>query len=488
MTEAKSSYRQIIKSTSVFGGVQFFTILISLLRSKCIALFVGPVGIGIIGLFNITLNLISSLTNAGLEMSAVKNISAAENNPSLLAKEIVVLKRLVWITGILGTSAVAVFSPLLSQLTFGNYDYTLAFVFISGTLLFRQLTNGELVILQGLRKIKLLAKANLIGNLLGLLISVPLYFYFGIDGIVPSLLLSSLVALVVAMQYQTKLSLEPVTLSNKEVFSEGRNMVKLGMSLSVIGLLTAASSYVLQIFISHYGTLGNVGLYNAGFTILNTYVGVIFTAMATDYYPRLSKICNDSESVKKLVTHQATIAVLLITPIIVIFLALAPNLIKILYTKEFLPIVPLVCWGILGMIIKAVSWSMGYILIAKGDSRMFIKTSVFFNSLFLVINILGYYFYGLEGLGITFAFNYGIHFLGLKIITAKRYGFHFDTEFYKLFSICSVICGLTFLSLQLTTVAAKYTMISLLIGISIWFSLAQLDKRLLFKEFFRRNK
>ncbi len=489
MTDTKSSYRQIITSTSIFGGVQFFSILISVIRSKCIAVFIGPAGVGILGLFVSALNLMGSCTSFGIETSAVKMIASAENNQEAVAKEIFILKRLAWITGILGTLAVMVLSPFLSKITFGNYDYILAFVLISVTLLFKQLTNGELAILQGLHKIAPLAKANLFGNLFGLLVSLPLYFFLGIDGIVPSIVISSVVALWAAFAFHSNRAAQTIKLSDKEVFREGKSMIKLGLSLSFIGLLATASSYLLQIFISHTSGISEVGLYSAGFTILNTYVGVIFTAMATDYYPRLSKISHDNVALQKLVTQQSNMGILLLTPIVVVFLALAPHVIRLLYSKEFLPIVPLVCWGILGMIIKAVSWSMGYVLIAKGDSKMFVKTSIGFNTLFLIINLLGYHFYGLEGLGVTFAINYVIHFVGLKIITANWYNLHFDKEFYSLFAVCIFICVAAFVSLKLDYFWAKYLLFPILIVISFWFSFVQLNKRLHFKDFLsKKNK
>jgi O-antigen/teichoic acid export membrane protein len=488
MSDAKSSYRQIIKSTSIFGSVQVFTILISIIRSKVIALLIGPAGIGLIGLYNAALNLIGSFTNAGLETSGVKAISSAEKNTEALSREVSILKRLVWISGIFGAVAVAILSPLLSKISFGNYQYTLAFGLISFALLFKQLTNGSLVVLQGLRKIQYLAKANLYGNLSGLLISVPLYYYFKMDGIVPSLVISSALAMLVAFYFRAKIKIDHMRLNNKEVFTEGKELILLGFSLSLIGLLTTLSSYLLQIFISNWKNVSEVGFYNAGFTILNTYVGIIFTAMATDYYPRLAKICHDDHLVKKLVAEQSIIAILLLTPIIVIFLIFAPTVIRLLYSKDFLPIVPLVCWGILGMIIKAVSWSMGYILIAKGDSKTFIKTSVFFNSLFLIINVAGYYFYGLEGLGITFLINYIIHFFGVKIILARKYHFSFDNKFYRLFLCCIVICAATFLCLNINQVIIKYILLSILALISIWFSIVQLDERLNLKDFLSKNK
>ena len=125
----------------------------------------------------------------------------------------------------------------------------------------------------------------------------------------------------------------------------------------------------------------DVGLYSAGFVILNSYVGIIFNAMGTDYFPRLSEIANDIIKLRKTVLEQAIVAILLITPIIVVFLAFAPLIIVILYSNEFSPIVAMVTWGILGMIFKAVSWSMGYMIIAKGDSKVFIKTAIGFNAI-----------------------------------------------------------------------------------------------------------
>ena len=75
MTEKKDSYRQIMKATSVFGGVQVFQILISIVRSKFVAILLGPAGMGIVGLLTATTGLVNGFTNFGLGTIAVKNIS-----------------------------------------------------------------------------------------------------------------------------------------------------------------------------------------------------------------------------------------------------------------------------------------------------------------------------------------------------------------------------------------------------------------------------
>src|SRR4051794_12211349 len=125
MSDPQASYRQIIKATSIFGGVQVFTIILSIIRSKFIAVLLGPAGMGIAGLLTTTTGLINSLTNFGLGTSAVRDVAFANStgNESRIAIVIIVLKRLVWATGILGTLVILVFSPWLSQFTFGNRDY-----------------------------------------------------------------------------------------------------------------------------------------------------------------------------------------------------------------------------------------------------------------------------------------------------------------------------------------------------------------------------
>ena len=104
MQEHRSSYRQIVKATSLFGGVQFFQIIISIVRSKFVAILLGPSGMGVVGLLTSSTGLITGLTNFGLGTSAVKNISeaTATNDNERISTVILVMRRLLWVTGLLG--------------------------------------------------------------------------------------------------------------------------------------------------------------------------------------------------------------------------------------------------------------------------------------------------------------------------------------------------------------------------------------------------
>ena len=491
MSDSKTLYKQLLKSTTLFGGVQVFNIVISILRSKLIALFIGPAGMGVAGLFSSTIELIYSATSLGLGTSGVKSIS--QRNSELkdldeLNKTISILKQLMWFTGILGCLVTLFFSSWISEFTFGNKFYTWHFAWLSLTLLFKNILNSNYAILQGTGKLKELAKANFYGSFIGLLITLPLYYYFGIDGIVPTIILSALITTIISTFYTDKIKINIRELSFKKLFFEGKSLVQLGIMLSLSGLMTTVSAYLLQIYISNTSGINEVGYYLAGMTLLNSYVGVIFTSMSTDYFPRLSAVANNEETIRNLVKHQATIAILIITPLICLFIPFASIIIKTLYTSEFIIIVSMTIFGILGMLFRAVSWAMGYILIAKGDSKMFIKTAIFFNVLFLAMNVFAYSFWGLEGLGISFCIYYIVHFFGLKILTLKIYNFYFDSQFYKLFLFALLNCVCVYGLNCIEDNVIRTFFLIVLVLISILFSLVQLNNKIGFMSLYNKLK
>lgn len=444
-----------------------------------IAVFIGPAGMGIISLLNSTLAIISSFTGLGIETSSVKHISENYKNDDLdsVAPIITVIKKLVIITGIFGAIITIILSKWLSILTFGNSNHTFSFVFLSVTLLLKQLTIGELVILQGLRRMKFLAQANFYGNLFGLLFSIPFYYYCGIDAIVPTIIVASLSALFFAFFYSKKIKFKKVIIPNKQLTTEGKSIVRLGIMLTISGLFTLLATYLIQVYIGKYGGLEQVGYYNAGFTLLNSYVGIIFTVMSTDYFPKLAAVNQDNTKVRISVTEQSFVSILIITPIIILFLTMIPLIVKIIYTPKFNAIIPMVCFGIVAMLFRAVSWSIGFVLLAKGDSKMFIKTAVGFSFLSLGLNVLGYFFYGLEGVGFSFFIYYIIHFIVLKMITKKRYNLYFDSGFYLVYLICLVMCMVTFLFRYLSNPILKYSLMSCMVIISLIFVLFQMNKK-----------
>ncbi len=447
--ESQSSYKQIIKATSIFGSVQVIIILISIVRSKFIAVLLGPIGIGISGMLTATTGILSGLTNFGLGTSAVRDISTAYDSGNIKRIAIVanVLNRWMWVTGLLGMILTLVFSPLLSYLSFGNYDYTIAFLVLSITLLINQLNSAQLVILQGSRKISLLAKANLAGSIIGLLTTIPLYYILGINGIVPALVIAAFTAFFTSYYFRKKVYIEKIRVNKVKSIAEGKQMLKMGFLISMSGFMNLGFSYLVRLFITHEGSITELGLYNAGFTIISTYVGLIFTAMGTDYFPRLSAVADDVNKANETINNQIEIALVILGPVIITFILFIRLIIHILYSDQFLGISTMMVWAALGMLFKAVSWTFGYYFLAKRASKLFFWNELIANLYHTLINITGYYFWGLSGLGYSFVLSYFIYLIHLFLVTNIKFKFTFEKNviFILLMQIAFSSCSLMIL-------------------------------------------
>lgn len=163
-----------------------------------------------------------------------------------------------------------------------------------------------------MRKYRYLANTNVVGNAVGLIFIIPLYYFWKIDAIVPVLLFSNALIFILSYIYARKIKIEKEEITITDIKVEGRDMLKMGVLISLQGMLAILASYFIRIFISRMGSIDDVGLFNAGFTIVNTYVGLVFTAMATDYYPRLSAIASDNDSFVRAINQQAEISLLLL--------------------------------------------------------------------------------------------------------------------------------------------------------------------------------
>ena len=484
MTEQKDSYRQIMKATSLFGGVQVFQILISVIRSKFVAILLGPAGMGIVGLLASTTGLIAGLTGFGLGTSGVKNVTEAysSGNKERIDTVVSVVRRLVWLTGLLGAMLTLVFSPWLSEFAFGNKEYTLAFVWLSITLLFAQLNIGEMVVLQGMRKLQYLAKANIYGSLSGLVVAIPLYYKLGIRGIVPVIIITAFMTFFFSRYFARKVKTEKVKLSLSATITEGKSMMVMGFMISMSAMIILFVDYLLRIFINHIGHVEDVGFYNAGFAIINTYVGMVFTAMGTDYYPRLSVVADNNQQCKDNINQQAEIALLILAPILIIFLIFVNWAVVLLYSKQFLVITDMLHWAALGIFFKAVSWSIAFVFLAKGEGKLYFWSEFASSMYTLIFNMLGYYLGGLTGLGVSFLLSFTVYFIQVFVIARTRYHFSFYSSFITIFLVQFTLALLTFALVNLVEQPYSYFWGIVLIAISGWYSYRELDRRIGVKE------
>ena len=435
----RSRYRSSFGATVLFSGVQFYQILIRIVKSKFIALFIGPEGMGISSLLHSTTDTISAATNLGLSTSSVKTIAVAnrEGNKEYIAKNITALRRLIWITGALGMLICAVLAPIWSQASFGNSEYIWSFVFVSVVILLDQLNRGNLALLQGMQEKKKLAKANIIGQTLNALVTVPLYYSYGLKAIVAALVLGSLISLVISTVFSHRIKVEKVKMTFRETFSIGREMIKLGFFLSLQFLMSTIVILIIRNYVSDIGGVDEVGLYSAGTSIVATYIGLVFSAISTDYFPRLAAT-KSNEEMGLAVKTQAELTLLLLAPLIVAFIVFCKPVIILLYSEQFLPIEYMMYWSIGAVLFQAMGWAVSYTLLAKAKPSVFFLNELFSTAWGLPIKLLCYKYWGLTGFGMATMIVYALYLVQVLILSKHLFGLSYDFSIWKLFFLLNV--------------------------------------------------
>lgn len=487
--EERSSYRGIFKATSLFGGVQVYQILVSVIKSKFIAVLLGPLGVGVLGLYQSAIQFIQSLTSMGLKSSAVRDVSEANGCGDIekVAAVVKSLRRLVWCTGLFGMLIVIAFSPVLSETSFGDNMHIVPFICLSLTLLLDQICAGQNVVLQGMRRLKHLAMASAIGATASLVVSIPLYYIYGVNGIVPTLILNSISFLIISYLFARKVKLPQVNQTIKETFKRGNGMLRMGLAMSWNGILVYGCAYVLRWFVRIETGTEAVGLFTAGFTIINSYVGMVFNAIGTDYYPRLAAANDSNEKMRKIVNQQGEIATLIMAPLLMICIVLMPIVIQILYSDKFLEANEYVIFAAIGMMFKLGSWLIAYQFIAKGESRLFVINETITNFYFLIISIIAYKVYGLAGLGIATTVCFLIYFIQVYVIARRKYGYCMSRDFRVIMIIdLLLLCSCLVLS-KLGSQSILYGIGGLLILCSCFYSLKELDSRMRIFDFVKNR-
>ena len=465
-----------MKATSIFGGVQIINIILNIVRTKFVAVLLGPVGVGINGLYSSTITLVSSFTGMGLKMSAIKNI-AEKDKPNEVAEVFYILSFWVWITGFLGFILFIIFAEHLSYFVFDNANYAIGFRILSIILLVNQLKDGKQVLIQGTRHIKYLAKVNVFSSIAGVIIAIPLYYQYNLDGIVPSMLLISIVNLLVTFFFQQKIKLPKARVSLRKVWEIGKEILLQGFLLSISGQILFFTIYSTRIFISSSGTLDDVGLYNAGYSMTTIYVGMIFNAMGTDYFPRLSKVNQNRELLINNINQQLELGIIILTPLVCFLIFFIKWIILIIYSEAFLEVTGMVTFMVMGMTFRLLAWVFGYLFIAKGQAKLFLFNELGMAIYFLAFNFIAFKYFGLTALGIAFLLGYFIYSIQVMIICKLRYDIHLEREAFWLF--CKCLCLIIGIYISIYSSGESINFIGLfIIVISFIFSYSELNKRM----------
>ncbi len=468
-----SQYKIIFKSTFLFGLVQVFKVLISFVKNKIVALLLGPEGVGIIGIFISTSSMLQTGASLGISQSAVRDISESNSSSdrAKFSKVISVTNRLTLFTGLLGLILTVFLSPFLSKWTFGDTSYTIPYIILGIAVAFNIVTEGQLAVLKGMRQLKALANASIIGAVIGLVTSIPLYYFFNKSGIIPSLVITGFSALIFSNYFVKKINYDKTKMTFNEIYSVANPMIIMGIALMFVTFLSSLAAVFISAYIRSKGGLDEVGYYNAGVAIINSYFGVIIAALTTDYFPRLASINKDNKKIQIELNRQSSVSLVLTSPLIVLFIVFLPWFVTLLYSSEFFPTVEFMKYAIYGTLITICSNQVDMILVAKYEIKIFSFISILYRILQVIVSVTLFDFFGLKGMGIAITVMGFIHLLIMTLVVYKKFGIFYDKLFLKIGSVVLIFSIMSSYIGEINNVGFRIFLGFLLFIISVFYSI-----------------
>lgn len=421
-----NSFSHILKYTGVFGGVQGLNILVGVVRNKFTALFLGPSGMGLLALFNSFQSFLSSSCNFGIPTSGVRVVAERHDNVCLV-------RSVCFLSALLGALVCLSFGVILDSFSFSSACHALHFLLLSPTVFFTILAGGEMAVLKGLGLLRQQVIVASVLALLSLLFSVPIYGYFGESGILAVLFLLAFSQWLLC--YVCLRRVAPFRLRfSRWMLVAGLPMICMGGSFVLSGMMASGAELLVRAFLGWRGDLSEVGLFNAGITIVLVYGGMIFSVMDADYYPRLSAVHGerrDADAVRSrnaIINKQLEVNVLLATPVVLLLVVMLPWLLPTLYNQDFIGVLGMAQVASVGLLFKAFYLPIEYIPLSRGDAKVFLVQESCAALLLVVSEIGGYLLFGLTGIGVGVLLAYLVESMGVFFFCSHYYGYRMSLD------------------------------------------------------------
>ncbi len=386
-------------------------IIAGILTSKAIAFFIGVEGMALIGNLRNFLSAIQSISILGFYNGVVKTIAKFRDDSVNLSKTLSTAYYLCFFSTIIVSFLCYYNAQYINDLLFTSYyDFAYVIKIMALALPFYALNMMSFSIMNGFSNYKMLLIINIIGQILGLLVTLLLIYQDRIDGalvaavVAPSLIfLITLVGIVNRRNLMTYIKTDHISFDILKSFGP----------YAAMALVTAIALPLISICIRNY-IISEIGIKEAGYweamnRISNYYLMFITSIITLYILPRFSKIHTKKEFKKEILGFYKSVIPIFGIGLIVLYF-LRPLIVPLIFSEEFQPTENLFFWQLLGDFMKVLSLVISYQFLAKKMFTHFIVIEVFlvitlyFSSVYLIDE------FGVEGAVIGHFLSYLMHY------------------------------------------------------------------------------
>ncbi|NBL65335.1 oligosaccharide flippase family protein [Flavobacterium sp. NST-5] len=418
-------YKKVLHSTFVkVASLNSFSVVIKILSglitSKIVATFLGASGMALLSNLRNFYSSVETVASLGFQNGIVKYAAENKSDVSQLKKTVATL----FISMLCAAIIVGIFlffaAEFLRQEVFGFGAFGFVFQLMAFALPFYILGLLFTNILNGFAQFKAVIFINIAGNILGLLLTVFLVIWYGINGaFIATVLLPAFIFLVSLIFVSKEIRLA-------EMVSPAHFDFKIIKQLAGFSLMTFVSGFIgpMIYLMIRNNIINTIGTTEAGFwaaveRISFNYMLFVSTLLTVYFMPKLVEAKTTVQT--GAIFRNYFKSVLPVFALLLIGIYIFREFItKILFSADFLPIGELLPWQLAGDFFKAASLILGYQFFAKKMTITFIISEILSLSILYCSSLYFIEAQGSQGVVIAYFITYLIYFLGLSIFFRKE--------------------------------------------------------------------
>ncbi|MBP6455542.1 MAG: O-antigen translocase [Chitinophagaceae bacterium] len=386
----------ILSDRKEFIGVAFFTalqsgvkLIVNFIIGKMAAVYLGPVGLGLLGQFQNLANLFQNFSNGAIQNGVIKHI-AQEKNIEEQKKITQTAFTISLIIGFLFFIAVVLFSSFLNNSFVKLENYFYPFLFLGLSCLFFSLNTLITSLFNATKDFKSLSYFNISQSIITLLLFIPLTFLGKLNGALIAVVSFNVLSFFVGFFMLRNKRLQ---FAKSFIWGIDKRIVKNLAAFSLMTLVTVFNSSVTQLsvrtFIINHISKIDAGFWEALNRISNFYIFFLALIFSSYILPKYAEERNSIGMKNQIFSNFYRILPLTIFILGVVFL-LKDVLVQFIFTKEFLPLKEFMPYHLLGDFFKISAWVLSNFLVAQKRVFSFIISDIVFNlSFVLMVYFLG---------------------------------------------------------------------------------------------------
>lgn len=410
----------LLKITSVNSLAIAVRICAGLVTSKVIAFYAGPQGMALLGDLRNFLTSTQSISTLGISNGIIKYTAELKSQSKAIIQVLSTSFYLLAIATIITALTLYLGAEYWNTLVFkGDYDFVEGFKALAFLLPLFILNAFCLAVLNGYGKFKSIIYLNVTTNIVGLIITVSLIYYYQIAGALYALIIVPAIALLITtmalLRYRSTVSLIQVRSFKWDYFK------KLG-SYTGMTLFSAMVSPWVYIAIRQH-IINTEGLIQAGYwdailRISDYYLMFVTTILTLYILPRLASLKTGRDFKKEILNFYKTILPIFFLGLVVIYVC-RNWIIQLIFTDAFLEMEPIFFWQLLGDLIRVASIVIAYQFIAKNMFWHFIITQIISLTIIYLSSRFLIDLYGFVGASMAHTLSYACYFVVLLVIFRK---------------------------------------------------------------------